>query len=80
MTVSFKTDILPLFTSMDVEHMSKAGVLLDEYAYMSQPANAKSVYDTVSTGTMPPGDSGESPWAPDQVQLFKSWMDGGYQP
>jgi hypothetical protein len=61
MTVSFKTDILPLFTSMDIEHMSNAGVLLDEYAYMSQPANAKSVYDTVSTGTMPPGDSGEHP-------------------
>jgi hypothetical protein len=79
MTVSFKTDILPLFTSMDIEHMSNAGVSLDEYAYMSQPANARSVYDAVSTGTMPPGDSGEPPWPPDQVQLFKAWMDGGYQ-
>ena len=80
MTVSFKTDILPLFTSMDIEHMSHAGVSLDEYAYMSEPANASSVYDTVSTGTMPPGSSGEPPWSPDQVQLFKAWMDGGYQP
>jgi len=25
MTVSFKTDILPLFTSMDIEHNSSAG-------------------------------------------------------
>jgi hypothetical protein len=79
MTVSFKTDILPLFTSMDIEHMSNAGVSLDEYTYMSQPANASSVYDAGSTGTMPPGDSGEPPWLPDKVQLFKAWMDGGYQ-
>ena len=79
MTVSFNTDILPLFTRMDIEHMSNAGVSLDEYAYMSEPVNARSVYDAVSTGIMPPGDSGEPPWSPDQVQLFKAWMDGGCQ-
>jgi hypothetical protein len=80
MTVSFKTDILPLFTSMDIEHMSRARVSLDDYAYMSQRANASDVYEKVSTGAMPPGDSGEQPWSQDQVQLFKAWMDGGYQP
>jgi hypothetical protein len=80
MTVSFKTDILPLFTTIDVEHMAYAGVALDDYAYMSQPANASGVYEKVSTGTMPPGDSGEQPWSQDQVRLFKAWMDGGYQP
>jgi hypothetical protein len=79
MTVSFNADILPLFTSIDIEHMSHMGVSLDEHAYMSQPANARSVYDAVSSGTMPPGDSGEPPWSADQVQLFKAWMDGGYQ-
>jgi len=79
MTVSFKTDVLPLFTSMDIEHMNHAGVSLDDYAYMSQPDNASRVYDTVSAGTMPPGDSGEPPWSQDQVQLFKAWMEGGYQ-
>jgi hypothetical protein len=31
MTVSFKTDILPLFTNIDIEHMSYAGVSLDGY-------------------------------------------------
>jgi hypothetical protein len=80
MTVSFKTDILPLFTSMDIDHMKRAGVSLDEYAYMSEPANASSVYNVVSSGSMPPGDSGESPWPRDRVSLFKAWMDGGYQP
>jgi hypothetical protein len=80
MTVSFNTNILPLFTGMDIEHMGYAGVSLDDYAYMSQPANASAVYEKVSTGTMPPGDSGEQPWSSEQVQLFKAWMDGGYQP
>jgi hypothetical protein len=77
---SFKSDILPLFTSIDVEHMSRFGVSLDDLSYMSQPANAKSVFDTVSSGRMPPADSGEPRWSPEQVQLFKAWMDGGYQP
>ena len=79
MTASFNTDILPLFTSMDIKHMAPAGVSLDDYGYMSQPAHARRVYDTVSTGAMPPANSGERHWSQDQVQLFKAWMDGGYQ-
>jgi hypothetical protein len=31
MTASFKTDIVPLFTSMDIKHMSYAGVSLDAW-------------------------------------------------
>jgi hypothetical protein len=80
MNVSFKTDILPLFTSLDVEHMSPMGVLLDDYAYMSEPANASRVYDEVSSGNMPPPTGGEQPWSQDAVQLFKAWMDSGYEP
>jgi hypothetical protein len=79
MTVSFKTDILPLFTSMDIEHMGRVGLSLDDYSSMSQPAIASAVYGQVSSGSMPPGDSGEQPWSQDQVQLFKDWVDGGYQ-
>jgi hypothetical protein len=48
MAISFKTDIVPLFTSVDIEHMSRLDVPLDEYAYMSQPDNAAGVYDQVS--------------------------------
>ncbi len=80
MTVSFKTDVLPLFTSVDIEHMRPFGVSLDDYVYMSQPGNASGVYKTVSSGAMPPGDSGEPAWSQDQVQLFKAWMDGGCPP
>jgi len=79
MTVSFKTDILPLFTTMDIEHMSALGAKLDDYAFMSQPATASAVYQQVSSGKMPPSGSGEQPWTPEKVALFKAWMDGGYQ-
>lgn len=80
MTVSFKTDILPLFTSVDIEHMSAAGVLLNDFTFMSQPPNATGVYQQVSSGKMPPSTSGEQPWSQDKVQLFKAWIDGGYEP
>ena len=80
MSLSFKTDILPLFTSMDIDHMSALGAKLDDYSFMSQPDKASLVYDAVSTGKMPPSTSGEEPWSPDKVQLFKAWMDGGYAP
>jgi hypothetical protein len=80
MTTSFKTDIVPLFTSVDIEHMSGLEVPLDDYAYMSQPDNAAGVYDQVSNGTMPPSTSGEQPWSEDKVQLFRQWMDEGYAP
>jgi hypothetical protein len=80
MATSFKTDIVPLFTSVDIEHMSRLEVPLDDYPYMSQPDNAVGVYDQVSNGTMPPSASGERPWSEDKVQLFKQWMDGGYAP
>jgi hypothetical protein len=80
MTVSFKSDILPLFTTIDIEHMAYVSVSLDDYSYMSEPANAGEVYEQISSGRMPPSDSGEEPWSQDKVQLFKGWMEGGYQP
>jgi hypothetical protein len=80
MAVSFKEDILPLFTSMDIQHMQQRNVPLDDYDYMSQPDNASSVYQQVSTGQMPPSWSGEQPWSQEQVGLFKEWMADGYPP
>jgi hypothetical protein len=80
MAVSFHTDILPLFTSVDVEHMSGRDVSLDDYSYMSRPENATKVHEAVAGGWMPPGSSGEQPWPEDKVELFKRWMDEGYAP
>ena len=80
MAVSFARDIRPLFTAMDVEHMREMGVLLDDYGYLSDPGHAQDILDQVSSGSMPPPDSGEPPWPPERVQLFRNWIDGGFQP
>ena len=74
MAISFAADIRPLFRDGDVRCMGKAGVKLDDLAWMSVPANAKLVYGAVSSGTMPP----DSPWSADRVSLFKSWIDAGH--
>jgi hypothetical protein len=80
--VSFATDIKPLFRPVDISHMKRGGVELDDYTYMSNPANANRVLATLSPRdggppSMPPGGPY---WTPAQLALFKQWQDGGYQP
>jgi hypothetical protein len=81
-TVSFATDILPLFNpKTDIPHMEIGGVMLADYSYMSVPANAQAVLDRLdgtSGPVMPPPPA--VPWTAAQIALFKSWMAGGYQP
>jgi hypothetical protein len=79
MAVSFAQDIRPLFTSMDIAHMQDLGVLLDDFEYMRDPAHAQQVLGEVSAGAMPPGSSGEPPWPPERVQLFRDWIAAGCQ-
>ena len=79
MAVSFARDIRPLFTEMDVAHMKNFGVSLDDFGYMSDPGHADRVLARVSAGTMPPRRSGEPPWSPETVQLFRDWIAGGYE-
>ncbi len=74
MALSFATDIRPLFRDGDIKCMGRAGVRLDDPAWMSVPANAQSVYDQVSSGLMPP----DAPWPSDHISLFKKWMDAGF--
>lgn len=84
MAVSFASNIMPMFTQMDIDHMSKHGIHLEQYEYMSDStdnyANASAVYQTVSSGAMPPSYSGEKAWTEEMVQLFQQWMSDGYQP
>jgi hypothetical protein len=51
MATSFATDIGPMFRPIDVEHMKRYGVLLDDFAYMSlaesDHGNARAVLETV---------------------------------
>jgi len=80
-TVSFAKDILPLFTAVDIEHMNDQEVFLSDHAYMSDPDNAAAVLETLANGSMPPTwGGGDGAWSEDKVALFRSWIEGGYQP
>jgi hypothetical protein len=74
MALSFAKDIRPCFRDGDVKCMGRAGVMLDDPAWMCVPANAQSVYEQVASGHMPP----DAPWPADRVSLFKQWIDAGY--
>ena len=83
--VSFAADIKPLFRPLDIAHMSPHGKL-DDYTYMSDPANnhgnAEAVQQTVSPqGGRPPSMPPGGPyWTEEQVALFAKWRTDGYQP
>lgn len=78
--VSFATDIKPLFRPVDIAHMKAHRIELDNYTFMSNPANANRVLATLSPGkdkppSMPPGGPY---WTPDQLALFAQWQKDGY--
>jgi hypothetical protein len=80
--VSFAADIKPLFRDIDISHMKSFGVELDDYTYMSNPNNAKSVLATVSSqnGKPPSMPPGGPYWTAAQLALFVQWQEEGYQP
>jgi hypothetical protein len=87
--VSFATDIKVLFRARDISCMSAYGVLLDDYAYMSDPApnggfpdhgNARAVYDHLTGDAAPRMPMGGPYWSEQQISTFNSWMTGGFQP
>lgn len=78
-TTSFAADILPLFRPVDITHMKPFGVDLDDFAFMSQLANAQDVLgrlDASGGSIMPP----DKPWPQSQIDLFKKWIDEGMKP
>jgi len=84
--ISFAGDIKPLFRQVDIDHMSQFGVKLDDYTYMSDPANnyrnANAVEETLTPrGSQPPSMPPGGPyWTADQLALFAKWKSDGYQP
>lgn len=77
---SFKNDILPLFRAVDINHMKPMGVLLNNYPYMSTPANAQNVYSYLTGDSQPQMPIGGPFWTAAQLALFNSWMTSGYNP
>jgi hypothetical protein len=88
MAVLFARHILPLFRSVEIQHMARRGVHLDQYSYMSDPAgdgtypdhaHARDVYCYLTgdcTPRMPPGGPF---WSDAQLQLYNQWMTDGFQ-
>jgi hypothetical protein len=73
---SYAQDIRPLFRDRDVACMAPKGVKLADPAWMTVAANAQRVFDVLNAGLMPP----DGKWPDANIELFKSWMDGGRQP
>ena len=80
--LSFATDIRPLFRAVDISHMKRYDVKLDDYAYMSDPTNADQVLAALSPHnveppSMPPGGPY---WTAEKLELFAQWQKDGYPP
>jgi hypothetical protein len=67
---SFERDIKPLFRSKDIDSMSAA---FDLSSYEEVRTNADRIYDRLANGSMPC----DGAWPPEQVQLFRGWIDAG---
>lgn len=76
MSLSFARDIRPMFTDTDVAHMKK---MMDLSSRDSVFEHADAIYATVSTGTMPPPNTGEK-WTPEMCAKFKAWQEQGGPP
>jgi hypothetical protein len=68
---SFARDIRPLFRDKDVEEMRFA---FDLSVYQDVRDNAEGIYDRLLDGSMPC----DGAWPPPQIELFRLWMDEGY--
>jgi hypothetical protein len=82
MPVSFASDIKPLFRPVDVSHMKKFKIDLDDYTFMSNPHNANQVLAALSPhdGEPPSMPPGGPYWSAAQLELFVQWQKDGYQP
>jgi hypothetical protein len=68
-----------MFRPIDVEHMSKHNILLDDYTYMSDLSsnygNAQDVEDSLVQQTMPPGGPYWTAGAVESLQAVeKRWV------
>jgi hypothetical protein len=68
---SFETDVKVLFRERDQRSMKKA---FDLWSYDDVKTHAAAIYEQVASGSMPC----DTAWSPEQVAVFKGWMDGDF--
>jgi hypothetical protein len=69
-TVSFATDIKPLFRQKDRDSMRGA---FDLWSYPDVQTHAAAIAERVKNGSMPC----DGVWPPDRVALFERWVEEG---
>jgi hypothetical protein len=73
-TLSFATDIRPLFRDKDIRAMKPNGIDLSSYEDVKK--RAQDIYTRLSAKEMPC----DGPWNESLVQKLKEWMQGGMAP
>jgi hypothetical protein len=81
-TVTFVANIRPLFTQLDIDHMSW---FCDLSKFEDVKANAQEILNRLkgqggSVMPPPPTKGGDGPWSVDKIDLFRAWIEGGCQP
>lgn len=76
--LSFTTDIRPLFTDTDVNHMQRLGMDLSSHDDVVK--HAANILAAVTSGAMPPPANGGVRWTKEMCDTFKRWMDAGCLP
>jgi hypothetical protein len=71
--ISFAKDIRPLFRAKDIDAMKKAFDLSD---YDDVRSFADPILMKLRSGSMPC----DGAWPPEQVDLFRRWVQGGRKP
>lgn len=72
-TLSFATDIKPLFRQKDQQSMSSH---FDLWSFADVSAHADAILGRLRSGNMPC----DGAWPSARVDLFQQWIDGGKQP
>ena len=72
-TLGFEDDIKPLFREKDHQRMAFA---FDLWSYEDVKENADGILERLEEGDMPC----DGAWPPDQIDMFRAWIDGGYVP
>jgi hypothetical protein len=71
--LSFERDVRPLWREGDIKSMSSA---FDLSSYADVRDNAEAIYGRLADGTMPC----DGAWQAEDVNRFRAWIDGGFQP